>query len=162
MVQRPSGNWKVYQVLLPGADEILIPWAIPTPVYERIEAYADIHIPCSHNPPTPSPETPGQPYLLASPTCGEATDSEGNPGTTLTLIGRGFMPDTETEIWWTDPLGNDFRSRVEGQRVTVMTDEDGRFQIDVVIPYRLIPSTAVDEPAQWQVGAIQEIEVSEP
>lgn len=29
MVQSPSQRWRVYQVILPGGDEDLVPWAIP-------------------------------------------------------------------------------------------------------------------------------------
>ncbi|HEY70009.1 MAG TPA: hypothetical protein G4O08_05430 [Anaerolineae bacterium] len=29
MVQAPSGNWRVYQVIVPGGDEDMVPWAVP-------------------------------------------------------------------------------------------------------------------------------------
>jgi hypothetical protein len=29
MVQSPSQRWRVYQVILPGGNEELVPWAIP-------------------------------------------------------------------------------------------------------------------------------------
>ncbi|MGD2251729.1 MAG: hypothetical protein PVF70_02320 [Anaerolineales bacterium] len=161
-VQMASGNWKVYQVILPGADEAIVPWAIPTPVIERIEAYANIETPCTDRPPAPAVEIPGEPFVIAKPTCGIPRGGDGTPGTVLTLTGGGFRPNTETEIWWKDWLGNAFRSRVEGERVTIMTDEAGRFQIEVAIPYRSLPPSVSDDPLPWQIGAVQEIEVSEP
>ena len=29
MIQAPSGNWRVYQVIVPGGDEDMVPWAVP-------------------------------------------------------------------------------------------------------------------------------------
>ena len=29
MIQAPSGNWRVYQVIIPGGDEEMVPWAVP-------------------------------------------------------------------------------------------------------------------------------------
>lgn len=30
MVQVPSGRWRVYQVIVAGGDEEMIPWTVPT------------------------------------------------------------------------------------------------------------------------------------
>jgi phosphonate transport system permease protein len=64
------------------------------------------------------------------------------PGSTLTLSGKNFRPNTEIQIWWEDPIGNEFRIRQEGEYVTVQTDDQGGFQIDVIMPYRLLPPSA--------------------
>ena len=29
LVQSPSGRWRVYQVIVPGGDEALVPWSVP-------------------------------------------------------------------------------------------------------------------------------------
>jgi hypothetical protein len=29
MIQAPSGNWRVYQVIVPDGDENMVPWAVP-------------------------------------------------------------------------------------------------------------------------------------
>jgi hypothetical protein len=29
MIQAPSGNWRVYQVIVPGGDEDMVPWSVP-------------------------------------------------------------------------------------------------------------------------------------
>lgn len=31
LVQSPTGRWRVYQVIVPGGDEDLIPWSVPQP-----------------------------------------------------------------------------------------------------------------------------------
>jgi phosphonate transport system permease protein len=64
------------------------------------------------------------------------------PGTLLTLVGRGFEPNTETQIWWADPIGNEFQMRKEGGYLSIMTDGEGAFQIEINMPYRLMPPSA--------------------
>ena len=166
MVQAPSGRWRVYQVILTGGDVEMVPWAIPKePEPIRIEASAAIQVPCTGDPPPPSQATPGQPYLIAEPTCGDLSTLEDNstvPGTMLTLTGSGFEPNTETVIWWEDPLGNSFRIRQEGEYLTATTDDEGSFLIDIVMPYRLMPSSAGEGPHLHRILAVQEIPADGP
>jgi phosphonate transport system permease protein len=132
----------------PPLSRVLWPWEV---AFERetetISAGAEILSPCDELPPPPPPEeVPGEPYLMADPTCGElSTRDENNqevPGTTLTLVGWGFAPNTETQIWWIDPLDNAFRMRKGGEYVTLQTDDQGSFQFEIAMPYRLIPPSA--------------------
>ncbi len=128
-------------------SQVLWPWPAAIEREEgMIGAGADILVPCDDNPPPPPEEVPGQPYLVATPTCGELSylgeDNQIVPGTTLTLVGRGFAPNTETRIWWVDPLGNEFVVRQGGQYVVFETDDEGKFEIQLVMPYRLIPPSA--------------------
>ncbi len=96
----------------------------------------------SGGPPAPVEEA-GRPYLVSTPTCGNLTRRDDQyrdiMGTTLSLAGRGFSPDTEIEIWWVDPIGNDFQMRQKGEYVSVRTGAGGAFTIDVIMPYRLMP-----------------------
>ncbi len=133
--------------VLPRLSQILWPWgAAFDEITEVISAGANIQVPCTDNPPPPPEEIPGQPYVMATPTCGDLSVQDENyrlvPGTVLTFTGRGFAPNTTAEIWWFDPLGNEFRVRQEGEYLTVETDDQGAFEIEVTMPYRLIPSTA--------------------
>ena len=132
---------------VPALTQVLWPWEKAVVREElRLVAQAPIEVPCSQNPPPAPTETPGQPYIITEPTCGDMSyqDSNGKPvpGTTLKMTGRGFAPNTETEIWWYDPLGNVFRVRQDGKSLRVVTDGQGAFQLDVIIPYRLIPPSA--------------------
>lgn len=128
----------------PPLSRVLWPW--PAAVMretQEVSAGAEILVPCGENPP-PSPlEEPGKAYLVSTPTCGELTQRDANsrdtPGTTLNLRGIRFTPNMEAEIWWADPIGNEFQIRQKGEYVTVMTDDQGSFEIDVVMPYRLMP-----------------------
>jgi phosphonate transport system permease protein len=132
----------------PPLSRVLWPWeAAITREEQVIGAGAGILSPCDDEPPPEPPEeVPGEPYVMADPTCGELSqltaEGERTAGTVLAVTGRGFQPDTETEIWWVDPTGNAFQIRQEGEYLTVVTDDQGAFQIDVIMPYRLVPPSA--------------------
>ena len=132
-------------------SRVVWPWtAAVTRDVETISAGADILSPCDDlPPPSPPEEVPGQPYLVADPTCGDLSQQaeEGGelvtiPGTAVTVVGWGFEANTETEIWWADPLGNEFRMRKEGEYIVLQTDDAGAFEIEVIMPYRLIPPSS--------------------
>ncbi|HUX76463.1 MAG TPA: phosphonate ABC transporter, permease protein PhnE [Anaerolineae bacterium] len=129
-------------------SRVLWPWeAAVTRDTETVSAGADILSPCDDQPPPPlAEEVPGEPYLFADPTCGDLATRDENLaevlGTALTLVGRGFAPDTATQIWWADPLGNEFRMRKSGEYITLQTDDQGAFQFEVTMPYRLIPPSS--------------------
>jgi phosphonate transport system permease protein len=131
----------------PLLSKVLWPWgAAITRETETVSARAPIQAPCGESPPPVPEEEAGEPYVKAQPTCGEMSDlDEDNniiPGSTLTLTGKNFQPNTELQIWWEDPIGNEFRIRQEGEYVTVTTNEQGSFEIDIVMPYRLLPPSA--------------------
>lgn len=149
---------------LPALSKVLWPWQRAIVREEAvISARADIAVPCGDNPPLPPEEVPGQPYVMADPTCGEMSyqDKSGNPvpGTTLRVIGRGFEPNTETAIWWADPLGNEFRVRQAGEYLKIVTDDEGTFDLEIIIPYRLIPPSAAESALIHRVEARQVGEV---
>jgi len=128
-------------------SKILWPWkAARTDVEEVLKAGAVIEVPCDDSPPPPSEQVAGEPQLLASPTCGDLSrygeKNEAVPGTEIKLVGRGLEADKDTEIWWVDPLGNDFQVRQAGEYVTVKTDSEGKFEFDLIMPYSLLPSSS--------------------
>jgi len=150
----------------PLFSRVMWPWeAAVTRRTETVSARAPIQSPCAEDPPEPPERTSGEPYLRAEPTCGDLSELDENndiiPGTTLTLIGENFEPSTETQIWWEDPIGNEFRIRQEGEYVTVMTDDAGSFQLEVRMPYRLLPPSA-EGPQVHYVEARQVSDVGPP
>ena len=89
----------------PPLLRVLWPWpAAVTREKAVVSASAEILAPSDElPPPAPPVEVPGQPYIVADPTCGALSDLDENnqvvPGSTLHLRAWGFEPDTETEIW---------------------------------------------------------------
>ncbi len=154
-----SDTWPLF-------SRVMWPWdAAVTRRTETVSARAPLQSPCDEEPPEPPARTPGQPYLTADPTCGDLSDLDENnqivPGTVLTVVGESFTPNTAAQIWWKDPIGNEFRVRQEGQYITTQTDGQGNFEIEVRMPYRLLPPSAVG-PQIHHVEARQVSEVGAP
>jgi phosphonate transport system permease protein len=156
---------------LPILSQVLWPWeAALTRDVDTVSARAPIQVPCDDNPPEPPEPVEGEPYLEASPTCGELSDLDDNnnivPGTELTLTGGNFQPNTETKIWWEDPIGNEFQVRNEGEYVTVITNDEGNFQTTLIMPYRLLPPSARGEQIHYvearQTSEVGSVKPSEP
>jgi phosphonate transport system permease protein len=156
---------------IPLLSRVIWPWdAAVTRDVETVSARAPIQVPCTDDPPPPPEEEPGEPYVMAEPTCGELSDlAENNelvPGDTITVIGRNFQPNTETQIWWEDPIGNEFRPRQEGEYVTFTTDDEGSFEVDLIMPYRLLPPSAEGPQIHYvearQTAAVGGLKPSEP
>jgi phosphonate transport system permease protein len=147
----------------PRLARVMWPWsAAVTRETQSIDAGAEILSPCDDMPPpSPPDEVPGEPYLMADPTCGDLATRDENlaevPGTRLSVTGWGFAPNTETQIWWEDPLGNKFQMRQEGQYLTVMTDDQGALELQITMPYRLIPPSSEGR----QIHIVQARQVSE-
>ena len=128
---------------IPPLLKVIWPWRAAVTYPETVlKAGADILVPCGEDPPPVPDREPGMPFVAADPTCGvlsiQNTDGTVTQGTRLMLTGDGFAPDTETQIWWIDPLGNEFRPRQAGEYTRVTTDSDGAFVFELIMPYRLI------------------------
>jgi len=140
----------------PFMMRILWPWdrAITRPEDLRT-ATVEVQTPCVEPVPENPEEVPGEPYIEVNPTCGDLSRQDGTTGTTLTVTGRNFAPNAETEIWWQDDMGNEFRQRQGGEYVTLISDENGGFQIDLIMPYRVIPPSETRDFALWELQARQ-------
>ena len=92
--------------------------------------------------PVRAEQVPGEPYLLVEPNVGTLTYQDENyktvPGTKVSLTGTGFEPDTYTEIWWIDPIMNEFRPRENKEYLSVITDAEGSFELEMTLPYVLL------------------------
>ncbi len=145
---------------VPTFSRVIWPWekAFVYPK-EFITVKAEIQSPCTDAPFEGSAGPQKEPYLYTNPTCGNPSDVDGTPGTGFTLTGKGFDPETEVEIWWRDPINNEFRQRMAGEYVTFIPEQDGGFEVKVIMPYRLIPPVAGEGPKIWQVQARQLVSV---
>ena len=88
--------------------------------------------------------------MRVSPGCGQLSVMDASnkiiPGTLITITGGGFKPGKETEVWWVDPIGNDFRMRQAGQYVEVMADPQGGFEIQVNMPFSVLQRLSTSFP----------------
>ena len=136
---------------LPPLSRVLWPWeAAITYDEESVEAGAQILAGEDEENAPPAPvEIEGEPYISVEPNFGTLStrDSDNNlvPGTKITVAGKGFKPDTFTEIWWKDTVGNEFRPRERGMYLSVITDANGAFTLEMTMPYRLVPPSAEGE-----------------
>ncbi len=153
-------GWNITQIDLPKAvreyrdtqvilGQIIWPWrtAFEFEVV-NVEASAKIQAPCPEGetgPPVNEPQE-DEPWISATPTCGELTerDLRGNVtlGTELTITGGNFTPGSEVKILWKNPIGNPFRPRGVGD-TTIQIRPDGGFETKLNIPEAVIPDTAV-------------------
>jgi phosphonate transport system permease protein len=166
-------GWQVSDInlvrLITGLDEgryrlsqVMWPWArATTRPEELVRGEAIIEIPCSENPPAQSEILPDDPYVVSDPTCGVLSVQQGPEGTPLHLIGGNFIPNMEVDIMWEDPIGNEFRQRQGGEYISVMSDDEGGFEVDIIMPYRLLP-TDVGEFQYWGVYGQQVASLGKP
>jgi len=153
---------------LPALSKVLWPWerAITYPE-EEWEGTAIMETPCTD--PAPPLNTPAEegPYLIVDPACGIPTVQEENeadetiviPGSELHVKGYGFLPNEEVQLWWRDPAGSQFRQRQDGDIITVFPDENGEFEIDIIWPYRLIPTSYSEGVSEWELQGRQVISI---
>ncbi len=154
----------------PAISRVLWPWerAITFPE-NQIIGRAFLETPCDEDPPEPTTPLEERPYLIVDPTCGEPTMQEATPeggvvvtpGTELQVEGYNFEPDLEVVLWWRDPATSQFRHREGGDTVTVIPDEEGTFEVDIIWPYRLIPDAYMEGGARWELQARQVVSVGD-
>jgi phosphonate transport system permease protein len=142
----PSKLVKDFPQAMKPLGMVLWPWkaaVVRDPILSV--AGASIIVPTAANGgPPPDPIVQGKPHLSSEPRTGELTAMDDNnmtvPGTTLTLTATGFKPGIPVEIWWVDPLGNNFQIRKSGSYLTVMPDDKGGFSASISMPYSLGPT----------------------
>jgi len=126
------------------AAVVLGPMVRPDLIEARAEtqrAFVTIEVPCSENPPS-GQRTYADLELTASAGCGQVGDVIG-------VMGSGFWPEIESELWWQDAIGEKVHLLEKGRIVKVETDAHGSFTSTVVIP-------------QMRSGTGQEANLDEP
>ncbi|GAB4371344.1 MAG: hypothetical protein Kow009_07650 [Spirochaetales bacterium] len=140
-------------------NRVLWPWEAAVTRDTRVLSARATILEGEGTPPEKPPYQPGKPYVYAEPTVGVSSklDEKGLPvpGTIITLHGSGFEPNTKTDIWWEDPIGSRFQVRVSGEYLSVTTDAEGTFTVQLPIPYSIIPPGATKGPLIHYVEAQQ-------
>jgi phosphonate ABC transporter permease subunit PhnE len=130
--------------------DILWPWERAFEYDQRvIEATQRVQAPCppgDEGPPSNEPH-PTDPWLSATPTCGDLGEREtvGGilPGTELTLTGGNFPPGETIDILWRNPIGNPFTPRGVGD-TEILVDENGEFTSTLAIPDVVISESTAE------------------
>lgn len=142
---------------IPPLMQIMWPWeAAVTQEDIYISAFADVETPCSEDPPPPPEPTADKPYIVVDPTCGELSKA-GDPGTLMVVAGRGYVPNVPVVFWWEDPVGGEFRIWQHGEYLQVMTDAQGEFQMEVLMPIIELPPSAGPGPHEQSIEARQTV-----
>lgn len=131
---------------LPPLSRVMWPWDAAFERDTDVLSGKAIIMTGEGTPPEQTEPVEGKPYLKSEPNFGELSkrDDDYNmvPGTRITVTGSGFAPRMETEIWWKDPIGNEFRPREAGEYLVLTTDDEGKFQFEMTLPYQLTPPSA--------------------
>lgn len=134
-------------ILLP---RILWPWKSAFAYDQEIfEVVQKIQAPCPDGEvgPPSNPQLEGEPWISATPTCGDLSSRPITGGlvlgTELTITGGNFVPGQEAHIRWANPIGNPFTPRGMGE-TDIIVDQNGSFTTTLNIPDAVVaPDTAV-------------------
>ncbi|MDP6415749.1 MAG: hypothetical protein QGG54_12115, partial [Gammaproteobacteria bacterium] len=146
----------------PTIMKIMWPWerALHYPE-EYLIVRTIVEVPCIDEASAETLAPENEPTLRVQPRCGELTTRD-TEGTTISVTGINLLPMTETAIWWKDPENQEFRQRQGGESVVVTTDNDGSFQVAILMPKRLVGSqsgrdysAAAREADKWELQARQ-------
>ena len=148
---------------LPALSKVMWPWSKAVEYPEEFnKVYGEIQSPCTEEPFPVGEVKEDKPYIFSDPTCGVPSEVDSELGTEFTIKGGNFEPGKEIEIWWKDPINNEFHHRQDGKYLKFVPNEDGSFEKIVVMPYRLMPPVAGDGAKIWHIQARQLLSVGGP
>ncbi len=105
---------------------------------------APFEVHCPASPPATTTTRPDGATITLSASCGEVGD-------TLLVEGRGFWPDTETELWWANPIGQEQRLTQAGEQIVMTSDAQGDFSAEITVPQAVPLSSDTGEPQPHEV-----------
>jgi len=143
---RPSNLIDGFAALQPILKALTRPELLAYPTHDRT-GNLPIQVPCITPLPPPDVQASREPRLLASAPCVAVGES-------LVITGTGFFPNTETELWWRNPIGDVQRLFAAGAPVSVMTDDRGVFQAVITAPLA-VPLDMLPKPGQTQTHQVE-------
>ena len=117
---------------------------------EEVVGLTPIMVPCVDPLPAPNREATTTPQLILSSPCTEVGDL-------LQVTGVGFEPNESGQMQWMDPLGSPRRATFDGQVVYFTADEDGRFDVTLLVP-QAVPLTAQPAPGETLTHAVRAVQ----
>jgi phosphonate transport system permease protein len=130
-----SIGWQVLHIDLRTADmnravQIVRPMLKPDFIQQRREKnemWVEVQVPCMDNPPSGTNQIDGK-SANATPSCARV----GEP---MIVSASGLWPDTDTDIWWEDPNGQEkMISPNEDTMLVVRTDAKGKLTTMFRVP----------------------------
>jgi phosphonate transport system permease protein len=143
---RPANLISGYPALRPVLKALASPDLLAYPTRDRIGS-APIQVPCIQPLPRPDVEGSRNPVILASVPCASV-------GETMIITGTGFLPNTETALWWRNPIGDAQRLFVNGAPQSATTDANGVFTAAITVPLA-VPLTQLPRPGETQTHQIE-------
>ena len=122
------------------------PELLTHPTEDRI-GWTPFQVPCVDPLPPPDTTPSEEPRVVPNVRCAEIGD-------VIEITGEGFFPNFKGEVWWVNPIGDVSRAILNGQPVTFVTDETGRFRATLVVPLA-IPRTQLPPPGETQTHQIR-------
>lgn len=128
-------GWQTLQIDLRSADmnravQIARPMLNPDFVQQRRETnemWVEIQVPCMDNPPPGTNQIDGK-SAIVTPSCARV-------GEFMTAMVSGLWPDTDTNIWWEDPNGQEkMISMNENTMLIVHTNNEGKLSTTFRVP----------------------------
>lgn len=135
----------------PRLLQILWPWNADDSAFTRdvvnFEGSANWETPCDDTPINQPERVEGQPYVELDSVCGQISglrrpNGTREEGTLITVKGYNFRADEEAEIVLKPGSIPEFRLVEEGERVRVVPNENGEFEMVFIMPNFTIPLTA--------------------
>lgn len=106
-----------------------------------------IQVPCVDPLPAPSRGGTDDPDVSTSVPCADV-------GERIQIRGEGFFPNFEGELRWVNPIGDVQRITLQGEPVTFVTDDNGRFEVTIQIP-QAVPITQRPAEGETQTHSVR-------
>jgi phosphonate transport system permease protein len=114
---------------------------------EDLTGITPFQVPCVDPLPEPGKAPSADPRITTDVPCADVGDQ-------ITVCGEGFFPDLEGEFLWTNPIGDLQRVIADGQQVTFLADDQGRFCVTITVPMA-VSVNQLPEPGETQTHAIR-------
>ena len=141
---RVVSGWPNIRPILRG---LVDPDLLEYPTDDRTGS-APFLVPCVDPLPAPRGTPTEHPSLTTAQDCASLGD-------TITVEGEGFFPNYEAETWWQNPIGDYQYVIVDGTPLTVVTDGDGRFSVQVTIPTTSVPLDRLPAEGETQTHRVE-------
>jgi phosphonate transport system permease protein len=131
----------------PVVSALFHPELMEYPTDDRI-GNVPIQVPCVDPLPEPDISASKNPSLSVNVPCAAM-------GETIVVEGEGFFPDFEAEVWWQNPIGDWQKIIKDKEQLTVVTDDEGHFQVSFEVPTTAVPLDRLPAPGETQTHRIE-------